>query len=126
MKKKSLFIIIIDLIVLACFNAIFFINLKESIAQTWLAYSFTTFSFLMIIFTPIFIGKSKSPYLFTVVNTGLAFLYFLINIVVSVISLIYMKFSIKFLLSFYIILTAIYLVFFLLILIIKKKQKDMK
>ena len=118
MKKSSIFIILIDLIILACFNTVFFLNLKEPVIQTWISYGFINFALLMTIFTPLLIRKSRSQYLFTIVNTSVSVLYFLITVIVGVISLIAKNFSVKFLLSFLIILTAIYFVIFLLLLFV--------
>ena len=118
MKKSSIFIILIDLIILACFNTVFFLNLKEPVIQTWISYGFINFALLMTIFTPLLIRKSRSQYLFTIVNTSVSVLYFLITVIVGLISLIAKNFSVKFLLSFLIILTAIYFVIFLLLLFV--------
>ena len=118
MKNSSFFIIIIDLIILACFNTVFFLNLKEPVIQTWISYGFINFALLMTIFTPLLIRKSRSQYLFTIVNTSVSVLYFLITVIVGLISLIEKNFSVKFLLSFLIILTAIYFVIFLLLLFV--------
>lgn len=118
MKKSSFFIILIDLIILACFNTVFFLNLKEPVIQTWISYGFINFALLMTIFTPLLIRKSRSQYLFTIVNTSISVLYFLITVIVGLISLIAKNFSVKFLLSFLIILTAIYFVIFLLLLFV--------
>lgn len=118
MKKSSIFIILIDLITLACFNTVFFLNLKEPVIQTWISYGFINFALLMTIFTPLLIRKSRSQYLFTIVNTSVSVLYFLITVIVGLISLIAKNFSVKFLLSFLIILTAIYFVIFLLLLFV--------
>lgn len=116
MKKSSFFIILIDLIILACFNTVFFLNLKEPVTQTWISYGFINFALLMTIITPLLVRKSKSQYLFTVVNTAISVLYFLITVIVGLISLIAKIFSVKFLLSFLIILSAIYFIIFLLLL----------
>lgn len=116
MKKSSIFIILIDLIILACFNTVFFLNLKEPVIQNWISYGFINFALLMTILTPLLVRKSKSQYLFTVVNTAISVLYFLITVIVGLISLIAKIFSVKFLLSFLIILTAIYFIIFLLLL----------
>lgn len=118
MKNSSFFIILIDLIILACFNTVFFLNLKEPVIQTWISYGFINFALLMTIFTPLLIRKSRSQYLFTIVNTSVSVLYFLITVIVGLISLIAKNFSVKFLLSFLIILTAIYFVIFLLLLFV--------
>ena len=118
MKNSSFFIIIIDLIILACFNTVFFLNLKEPVIQTWISYGFINFALLMTIFTPLLIRKSRSQYLFTIVNTSVSVLYFLITVIVGLFSLIAKNFSVKFLLSFLIILTAIYFVIFLLLLFV--------
>ncbi len=118
MAKNSFFIILIDLIILACFNTVFFLNLKEPVTQTWICYGFINFALLMTILTPLLVRKSKSQYLFTVVNTAISVLYFLITVIVGLISLIAKIFSVKFLLSFLIILTAIYFIIFLLLLLV--------
>lgn len=115
MKKSSFFIILIDLIILACFNTVFFLNLKEPVIQTWISYGFINFALLMTILTPLLVRKSKSQYLFTVVNKAISVLYLLFTVIVGLISLIAKIFSVKFLLSFLIILTAIYFIIFLLL-----------
>lgn len=124
MKKKSLCLVLIYAILLACFNAVFFMNIKELVPQTWISYGFITFAFLMMIMNPLFMGKSKSVYLFTVVNTTISFLYFIATIVVGLIALIAKIFSIKVLLTLFIILTAIYLVILLSMLIVSEKKDN--
>ena len=121
MKKKTLFVVLIDIIMLACYNAIFFINVKEPIPQTWISYGFITFAFLMMVFTPLFLKKSKSKYLFTVVNLSISFVYFITSVVLGL-TLIIKQFSVKFLLTFFIILTAVYLILLLLMLIIGTQE----
>ena len=109
---------------LACFNVVFFLNITEPVPQTWISYGFITFAFLMMIMNPLFIGKSKSVYLFTVVNTGISFLYFIATIIVGLIAFIAKTFSIKILLTLFIILTAIYLVILLSMLIVSEKKDN--
>lgn len=124
MKKKSLCLVLIYAILLACFNVVFFLNITEPVPQTWISYGFITFAFLMMIMNPLFIGKSKSVYLFTVVNTGISFLYFIATIIVGLIAFIAKTFSIKILLTLFIILTAIYLVILLSMLIVSEKKDN--
>lgn len=123
MKKRTLLLILINVILAVCFNLIFFINLKNPIAQTWISYGFINFAFLMMVFSPLLKTKSKSKYLFTAVNTSISVVYFVINIIISLISIFAKVMPVKLLLCIYIVLTAIYLIIFLSMLIIGEKEE---
>lgn len=123
MKKRTVFLILIDLIFAACFNIVFFLNLKDPVAKTWISYGFINFAFVMSVISPLLIGKSKSPYLFTVVNTSISLIYFIVNVIIALCSIFIKVMSVKFLLTLYIILTAVYLITFILLLVIGEKDK---
>jgi len=65
MVKKTVLWIILDLIFLAIFNAMFFIlGGREHNVSVWLSYAFIHFAYLMLILTPILIRKGKSAVVF--------------------------------------------------------------
>ena len=123
MKKRTIFLILIDVIIAVCFNLIFFINLENPIPQTCISFGFINFAFLMMILSPFITANSKSKYLFAVVRTSVSLVYFVINIIISLVSIYAKAIPINLLLSLYIVLTAVYLVIFLSMLIIGEKDK---
>ena len=124
MKKRTIFLILIDVIIAVCFNLIFFINLENPIPQTWISYGFINFAFLMMVLSPFLTTKSKSNYLFAVVRTSVSLVYFVITIIISLVSIYVNEIPINLLLSLYIVLTAVFLVIFLSMLIIGEKDKE--
>lgn len=121
MKKNILFVGLIDLIIAVCFNAIFFINIKNPITQIWISYGFINFAFLMMILSPLVTKNSKSTYLFSVVNTSVSTVYYIATIVFGLVCIFSRKLSVNLTLTIFIILTAIYLIIFLSMLIIERR-----
>ena len=65
MSKKGILWILLDLIFLAVFNAIFFVAIEtKQPASVWIAYGFIHFAYLMVIATPLLIRKSSSASVF--------------------------------------------------------------
>ena len=93
-------------------------------AQTWISYGFINFAFLMMVLSPFLTTKSKSNYLFAVVRTSVSLVYFVITIIISLVSIYVKEIPINLLLSLYIVLTAVFLVIFLSMLIIGEKDKE--
>jgi len=86
MNKKTKLWIILDLIFLIIFNAIFFVlGGAEHNASVWISYTFIHFSYFMLILTPFLIreGKSKAVFGFSLysISAGYFFVQFVTGII---------------------------------------------
>ena len=113
MKKINILNILIKLIFLVVFNALFFIlGGFEHNASVWIAYAMIQIAYLMFAFTPLFIKNGK-----TAVETGAPLSYvsginFMIHLVIGLIFIFVAPESWKFEVVIYIIMVAVYLVVF--------------
>ena len=111
MSKKSILWILLDLIFLAVFNAIFFVAIEtKQPASVWISYGFIHFSYLMVIATPLLIRKSSSASVFGFSLYSISATYFFIEFVLGVIFILIKPESYKFTLIVQIIIAAIYLI----------------
>jgi len=86
MKKKNVLWIVLDLIFLIIFNAIFFMaGGSEHPTSVWISYGFIHFAYLMLIFTPFMIRKSKSSFVFGYSLYSISAIYFFIEFVTGII-----------------------------------------
>ncbi|ULQ58657.1 hypothetical protein K7I13_08790 [Brucepastera parasyntrophica] len=86
MKKAQVFWIILDLIFIILFNAFYFVFVyQKATAASWVSYAFIHFSYLMLIFTPFFITKSKNTDIFGFSLYTISSLYFLIELITGIV-----------------------------------------
>ena len=84
MKKTALWIVL-DLIFLIIFNAVFFIvgGAEHNIA-VWISYGFIHFAYLMLLITPILIRKSKSAAVFGFSLYAVSSTYFVVELITGI------------------------------------------
>ena len=85
MKKTNVLWLILDLVFLVIFNAIFFMvsgfNHKESV---WISYGFIHFAYIMLLITPMLIKRGKSTAVFSFSLYSVSLMYFFIELVAGV------------------------------------------
>ena len=86
MTKRIILWIILDLIFLAIFNAMFFIlGGREHNLSVWISYCFIHFAYLLLILTPILTRRGKSAALFGISIFTISTIYFFAELVVGVV-----------------------------------------
>jgi len=86
MKKKNVLWIVLDLIFLIVFNAIFFMaGGSEHPTSVWISYGFIHFAYLMLILTPFLIRQGKSSFVFGYSLYSISAIYFFIEFVTGII-----------------------------------------
>jgi hypothetical protein len=86
MKKTSVLWIILDLIFLLVFNALFFILAGIGhTASVWISYGFIHFAYFMLLLTPLLIRKGKSSGVFGFSLYSISAVYFLIEFAAGII-----------------------------------------
>ena len=86
MKKINALWIILDLIFLVIFNAIFFIvGGVEHYLSVWLSYGFIHFAYFMLLLTPLFIRRGKSAVVFGFSLYSISSGYFLVEFITGII-----------------------------------------
>lgn len=78
--------VILDLVFLVIFNAIFFlVGGTEHNTTVWISYAFIHFSYIMLLITPYLVTNSNSAYVFGFALMSVSASYFLIEFVVGLI-----------------------------------------
>ena len=86
MKKINVLWIILDLIFLIIFNALFFVlGGTDHNTSVWMSYGFIHFAYLMLIITPILTRKGKSSSVFGFSLYSISSFYFLVQLTVGVV-----------------------------------------
>lgn len=86
MKKTSVLWIILDLIFLVIFNAIFFVaGGVEHGASVWISYGFIHFAYLMLLITPTLIRSGKSAAIFGFSLYSVSAVYFFAELAIGVV-----------------------------------------
>jgi hypothetical protein len=86
MKKTSVLWIILDLIFLLVFNAIFFLSGGTGHnVSVWISYGFIHFAYLMLLLTPLLIRKCKSAAVFGFSLYSISAVYFIVEFVAGMI-----------------------------------------
>ena len=89
MNKKSILYVLLALIFIIIFNAIFFVaGGSEHVASVWISYGFIHFSYLMILITPFLIRKSSSAVVFGISLYSISSIYFFVEFIVGTIFII--------------------------------------
>lgn len=109
MKKKTVLYILLDLIFLVVFNAVFFlVGGTEHTASVWIAYGFIHFSYIMVLATPLLVRKSSSAAVFGYALDTINSTYFFVEFIVGLVFIFLKSESYKASLIINIILTSIY------------------
>ena len=86
MKKMNVLWIILDLIFLVIFNAIFFVaGGVEHKASAWISYGFIHFAYLMLLLTTKLIRRGKSAAVFGFSLYSVSAVYFLAELVIGIV-----------------------------------------
>ena len=86
MKKENVLWLILNLIFLIIFNALFFVlGGTEQKASAWLSYVFIHFAYLMLLATPILMRKGKSREIFGFTIYSISTGYFLLQLATGIV-----------------------------------------
>jgi signal transduction histidine kinase len=86
MKKTNLLWIILDLIFLVIFNAVFFVaGGVDHNVSVWVSYGFIHFAYLMLLLTPALVRRGKNASVFGFSLYSVSSAYFLLELVVGVV-----------------------------------------
>jgi hypothetical protein len=109
MDKRKTMWIMLDLVFLVVFNAVFFIaGGADGPASTWVSYAFITLAYLMLLVSPCLIRQSSSSAVFSFSIYSISSTHFLVQLVVGVIIILARAESIKLPLIIHIIIAGIY------------------
>ena len=109
MKKTNVLWIILDLIFLIIFNAIFFIaGGTEHNVSVWISYAFIHFAYLLLLVTPKLIRRGKSSEVFGFSLYSVSSAYFFIELIVGVVFILFSPDSYKAALLVQLILAGLY------------------
>ena len=125
MKKKTILYILLDLILLAVFNTVFFvIGGTEHVASVWISYGFIHFSYLMVLLTPLLIRRSSSSYVFGLSLYSVSVTYFFVVFVTGLIFILVASESYKAALVTQVIIAGAYAILLLINLIANEHTAD--
>ena len=110
--KKTILYILLDLVFLIVFNAIFFLaDGSDRNLSVWISYAFIHIAYLMTLVTPLLSGKSKNSSTFGAVIGSVSFTYFILEFIVGVIIILINPEGFKAAFIIQLIMAGIYLVF---------------
>ena len=109
--KKTVLYILLDLVFLIVFNAIFFLaDGSDRNLAVWISYAFIHIAYLMTLVTPLLSGKSKNSGTYGAVIGSVSFTYFILEFITGVIIILVNPESFKAALIIQLILAGIYFV----------------
>ena len=118
MKKKTLLFILLDLVFLAVFNALFFIiGGTQHKTSVWLCYGFIHLAYLLLVLTPVLCGKERKSAVLHLAVEAVSEVYFLITLIIGLVFIFIAPDSIKVPLLIQILVTGFYLILLLVNLI---------
>lgn len=124
MNKKLVLRIILDLIFLVVFNAVFFIaGGVEHTASVWVAYAFIHLAYIMVVVTPFLTVKSSAAVLGLSLY-GISSAYFLIELLVGIIFILIASPSYKTSLIVQLVIAGLYAIFLVACLISNEQTAD--
>lgn len=125
MDKKKTMWILLDLIFLVVFNAVFFIaGGANGPASTWISYAFIHLAYLMLLVSPYLIRQSSSRAVFGFSIYSISSTHFLIQLVVGVIIILTRAESYKLPLIIHIIIAGVYVAYLLSHLLANESTAD--
>lgn len=84
--KKKILTILLDLVFVVIFNAVFFMaGGTGHPASVWLSYAFIHFAYLMVILTPLLVRNSSSAAVFGFAFGSISSVYFMLELIVGII-----------------------------------------
>lgn len=90
MKKNNVLWVILDLIFLIIFNAVFFVaGGTNHNASVWISYGFIHFAYFMLLITPMLIRKGKSAVIFGFSLYSVSSIYFFAELLTGVIFILF-------------------------------------
>lgn len=111
MTKKNILTIVLDLIFIASFNLLFFINGGiVHTASVWTIYGFLHFAFFMVLVTPLISARGTTAIQSKTVIYAISLLYFFVELIFAIIFIFFVILGFRLTLSVEIIVTALYLV----------------
>lgn len=123
--KKTVLWIILDLVFLAIFNAVFFVvGGNDHPASVWLSYGFIHFAYMMVLATPLLVRKSSSAAVFGFSIYSISSSYFLVELVIGLVFIFKRSESLKIPLVTQVILAGIYAVILLSTLLVNEHTAD--
>lgn len=123
--KKTVLWILLDLVFLAIFNAVFFVvGGSDHPASVWLSYGFIHVAYLMVLATPLLVRKSSSAAVFGFSIYSISFAYFLVELVTGLVFIFKRSESLKIPLVTQVILAGIYAVILLSTLLVNEHTAD--
>ena len=123
--KKTVLSILLDLIFVIIFNAVFFmVGGIEHPSSVWLSYAFIHFAYLMVILTPVLVRNSSSASVFGFALGSISSTYFFVELVTGIIFIIAKPETLKIPFIVQIILLGIYAVMLLSHMIANENTAD--
>ncbi len=110
MEKRNLLWLILDLVFLVIFNAVFFIlgGIEHSVA-VWISYGFIHFSYIMLLLTPRLIRKSSSSAVLGFSIYSISSIYFVVAFFVGLFFVFYQNDSYKACIVTHLIIAGLYI-----------------
>jgi hypothetical protein len=109
--KKTVFSILIPLILIAVFNVFFFVLTgPERQAAIWISYAFIHLAFLLFVLTPLMTKKSSARTLFGLSAGVVSFVYFILTVAAGIVFMILNFKSVTIPLLTHVALLAVYLI----------------
>lgn len=123
--KKTILWILLDLVVLAVFNSLFFvIGGTGHEKSVWISYGFIHFAYAMLLITPLLIRNSSSSSVFGYSLYSISSVYFIVEFVIGLVFIIVNPYTIKAALIIQVIIAGIYAVILLSHLIANEDTAD--
>lgn len=123
--KKTILWILLDLVVLAVFNSLFFvIGGTDHEKSVWISYGFIHFAYAMLLITPLLIRNSSSSSVFGYSLYSISSVYFIVEFVIGLVFIIVNPYTIKAALIIQVIIAGIYAVILLSHLIANEDTAD--
>lgn len=124
MNRKNVFVVLIDLIFLIVFNAVFFIVTTERNTTTWISYGFIHLSYMMLLLLSVISRKGTKSTVIGYSTYTIATLYFLIEFVLGLFFIFRNQETVKLALVLNIILFGIYALLLLSSLLADEHMRD--
>ena len=111
MTKKNVLTIILDTAFVVAFNIIFFLNGgTQHVSSVWTCYVFLHFAYLMVLITPVIEAKGQTGYLSKLTTYSISLVYFLIELLFSIVVFISELNKLKLIISVQTVITSIYII----------------
>jgi len=126
MKRVNILWLLLDSLFLIVFNLLFFMlgdieNFKTSV---WICYGFIHFSYILLLFTPLFIRRSSSDYMYRRPPFVVTSIYFLTTLLVGVTLILIAPETPKVTIIIHVVLAAVFLGWLLVYLIANEHTAD--